>query len=82
MKEGLEGKRLVWLYWLKWQFMIWKINSEVGIDKRKQESKKTRKQELDQETDQENKKKKLYQENKKKRKKTRKRPRKGLLWAW
>ena len=31
--------------------------SEVGIYKRKQESKKTRKQELDQESDQENKKK-------------------------
>ena len=39
-------------------FPIFQQYSEVGIYKRKQESKKTRKQELDQESDQENKKKK------------------------
>ena len=46
---------------------------EVGIYKRKQESKKTRKQELDQESD---------KENKEKRKKTRSRPRKKNFFSW
>ena len=59
-------------------FAIEELQSEVGIYKRKQESKKTRKQKLDQERDQEKKERKqeLDQENKKKRKKTRTRPRK------
>ena len=42
--------------------MIFCVIPEVGIYKRKQESKKTRKQELDQESDQENKKTRKKQE--------------------
>ena len=48
-------------------YHLYLASTEVGVYKRKQESKKTRKQELDEECD---------QENKRKKKKTRSRPRK------